>query len=214
MARTAFIPTPAIREKVRRLSGLGVPQDDIAKIVGCAPKTLRKHLRAELHLGKAETKAAMAGYLFNAAKAGKVAAMIFWLKTRAGWREKPLAHAGNGDSAVPTQQGVVRIYIPVDESDPELAKALYRGQQQGLKGWGKKERRQPRNAKRHRPAVDISAIQAGDDWGLGPDTQNSPERSNELPVGSSERAALDDIRAPLGGRPAPGEWPDGSGQAW
>jgi hypothetical protein len=31
-----------VREKVRHLAGVGVRQDDIAKIVGCAPKTLRK----------------------------------------------------------------------------------------------------------------------------------------------------------------------------
>jgi hypothetical protein len=43
MARTAFVVNDALREKVRHLAGLGTPQDDIAKIVGCAPKTLRKH---------------------------------------------------------------------------------------------------------------------------------------------------------------------------
>jgi len=36
----------------------------------------------------AEANATVSGYLFAAAKAGNVTAQIFWLKTRAHWREK------------------------------------------------------------------------------------------------------------------------------
>src|SRR6266404_7739786 len=47
VARTAFVMNDALREKVRHLAGLGVPQDDIAKIVGCAgeavPQRMRRH---------------------------------------------------------------------------------------------------------------------------------------------------------------------------
>src|SRR5438445_12407384 len=88
MARTAFVVNDALREKVRHLAGLGVPQDDIAKIIGCAPKTLRKRFRDELDRGVAEANATIAGYLFAAAKAGNTTAQIFWLKTRANWRER------------------------------------------------------------------------------------------------------------------------------
>src|SRR5467141_2302256 len=88
MARKAFVVTDAMREKVRYLAGVGVRQDDIAKIVGCAPKTLRKRLRDELDRGVAEANATISGYLFASAKAGNVTAQIFWLKVRAHWREK------------------------------------------------------------------------------------------------------------------------------
>jgi hypothetical protein len=54
MARTAFVVNDALREKVRHLAGLGVRQDDIARMIGCAPKTLRKRLRDELDRGVAE----------------------------------------------------------------------------------------------------------------------------------------------------------------
>jgi hypothetical protein len=70
------------------LAGLGVRQDDIAKIIDCAPKTLRKRLRNELDRGVAEANATISGHLFAAAKAGNVIAQMFWLKTRAHWREK------------------------------------------------------------------------------------------------------------------------------
>ena len=61
---------------------------DIAKIVGCAPKTLRKRFRDELDRGVAEANATVSGYLLAAAKGGNVTAQIFWLKTRAHWRER------------------------------------------------------------------------------------------------------------------------------
>jgi len=74
---------------VQYLAGLGVPQDDIAKIVGCAPKTLRKRFREELDRGVAEANAMVAGYLFNSAKQGNVSAQIFWLKQEGvGRRER------------------------------------------------------------------------------------------------------------------------------
>jgi hypothetical protein len=44
----AFEPTDDQRRTVEKLSGLGLPQGDIAQVVGVDEKTLRKHLRAEL----------------------------------------------------------------------------------------------------------------------------------------------------------------------
>src|SRR5215472_3588885 len=88
MARKRFAVDEATSEKVRYLAGLGVAQDDIARIIGCAPKTLRKRLRSELDRGVAEANATVSGHLLAAAKAGNVTAQIFWLKTRAHWREK------------------------------------------------------------------------------------------------------------------------------
>ncbi|TMK24278.1 MAG: hypothetical protein E6G69_18990 [Alphaproteobacteria bacterium] len=83
MARRAFVVNAAMRDKVRHLAGVGVAQDDIAKIIGCAPKTLRKRCRDDLDRGVAEANATVSGYLFASAKAGNVTAQIFWLKTRA-----------------------------------------------------------------------------------------------------------------------------------
>jgi hypothetical protein len=82
MAKTAFVVTDAVREKVRYLAGLGGRQDDIAKFIGCAPKTLRKRFRGELDRGVAEANATISGSLFASAKGGNVTAQIFWLKTR------------------------------------------------------------------------------------------------------------------------------------
>jgi hypothetical protein len=57
MARKALLLNEVVREKVRHLAGVGVRQDDIAKIIGCAPKTLRKRCRDDLDRGVAEANA-------------------------------------------------------------------------------------------------------------------------------------------------------------
>src|ERR1700722_9248471 len=88
MARKAFAVNDAVRERVRHLAGIGLRQDDIAKIIACSSKTLRKRCRDDLDRGVAEANATVSGYLFAAAKAGNVTAQIFWLKTRAHWQEK------------------------------------------------------------------------------------------------------------------------------
>src|SRR5947208_10039007 len=104
MARIVFVVNDALREKVRHLAGLGVPQDDIAKIIGCTAKTLRKRFRDELDRGVAEANATISGFLFAAAKAGNITAMLFWLKTRAHWRDRvaaddPSANADAGTNS-------------------------------------------------------------------------------------------------------------------
>src|ERR1700749_5030881 len=93
MARKAFISDGAMRERVLYLAGVGVPQDDSARIIGCAPKTLRKRFRDDLDRGIAEANATVCGYLFAAAKAGNISAIIFWLKSRVHWRERGAADA-------------------------------------------------------------------------------------------------------------------------
>src|SRR5215469_14830710 len=107
MARKAFSVNEAVCERVRELAGVGVPQDDIARIIGCSPKTLRKRLRDELDLGVAEANATIAGCLFAAAKGGNVPAMMFWLKTRARWRERTAAdeEAPAADEEAPAADG-------------------------------------------------------------------------------------------------------------
>lgn len=53
------------------MAAYGVPETDIARVLGIDPKTLRKHYREGSQC---------------------VTAAIFWMKTRGGWRESPQAH--------------------------------------------------------------------------------------------------------------------------
>src|SRR5215213_2080471 len=96
MGRAAHQPDPAGRKQVETMAAYGIPSTDIARVVGIDPKTLRKCYRAELDLGETKANAQVAGFLFNAARNGNVTAQIFWLKTRARWREVPqeIKHSG------------------------------------------------------------------------------------------------------------------------
>ncbi len=72
------------------LAGYGVPEAEIAGVVGIDAKTLRKHYRGELDHGHTKANARVADNLYRKATGeGReaVTAAIFWLKTRAGWRE-------------------------------------------------------------------------------------------------------------------------------
>jgi hypothetical protein len=138
MARPAFVVNDAMRDKVRQFAGLGVRQDDIAKIVGCAPKTLRKRFRDELDRGVAEANAAIARCLFLAAKGGNIAAMIFWLKTRANWREGTApVEAILGTDGEPNSNAV--LVLPDNHRNPELTQVLRDAQEKYFKN----QRRQP-----------------------------------------------------------------------
>jgi hypothetical protein len=116
MGRRAHRPDPSQRRQVEALAAYGIPEADISGVVGIDPKTLRKHYRDELDLGETKANAQVAGFLFNAAKNGNVTAQIFWLKTRAKWRETPieLKHSG----------AVARNDLS-DLSDEELLSMIY-----------------------------------------------------------------------------------------
>lgn len=92
MSRRAHAPDPAQRRQVEAMAAYGIPEEDMARVVGIDPKTLRKHYREELDLGAVKANAQVAGFLFNSARNGNVTAQIFWLKTRARWKEQPSEH--------------------------------------------------------------------------------------------------------------------------
>lgn len=83
----AHKPTVALRKQVETMAGYGVPQPSIASLIGIHPSTLRIHYRLELDLGAAKANMQVAATLFQKAVAGDGPSCMFWLKTRAGWRE-------------------------------------------------------------------------------------------------------------------------------
>ena len=89
MARPRFVPNAETRKMVRSMAAYGIRQEEIACCLGLrSPKTLRRHFREELDRAAPEANAMVAQSLFQQAISGKqTAATIYWLKTRAGWRE-------------------------------------------------------------------------------------------------------------------------------
>lgn len=115
MPTPEFEPTDEMRERVKALSGYGMPQLDIARLVknprtekGISLKTLLAHFRDELDDGMAIANAAVA-QAAHAQAAGRPAEYdknknllraevkpvptmtIYWTKARMGWRE-PIVH--------------------------------------------------------------------------------------------------------------------------
>lgn len=88
-------PTDADREVVKRLSALGTTYEDIAKKLKISSDTLVKYYQQELDDGRIDANSSIAGTLFAQAKKGNTAAAIFWLKTRARWKETSVTeHSG------------------------------------------------------------------------------------------------------------------------
>ena len=81
-------PTSESRAQVEALAGYGVRQDEIAMYLDIDPKTLRSHYREQLDKGVVKANVSVARSLHKQAVDGNVAAAIFWLKSRAGFREK------------------------------------------------------------------------------------------------------------------------------
>ena len=90
MPRPNLNPTVEQRRQVKMLSACGTPQERIAKAMGIrSPKTLRKHFRQELDRGALDANTKVAGTLFQMATSGTCpTATMFWLKCRAGWKER------------------------------------------------------------------------------------------------------------------------------
>lgn len=92
--RPALEFTADQRKMVEAMAAYGIPQRDIARVIGCALETLRKNFENELALGSTKATARVAEFLFQKATGqkgddkGAVTAAIFWMKARAGWRDQ------------------------------------------------------------------------------------------------------------------------------
>jgi len=83
----AHEPTDEKRKLVESTSGLGLPHEQIAMLVGIDDKTLRKYYRQELNLGKAKANSQIAKTLYQKATAGDTTSLIWWTKAQMRWSE-------------------------------------------------------------------------------------------------------------------------------
>ena len=87
MGRPPHQPTDQTRLQAKTLAAVGIKHEDIAAKIGISADTLVKYYKQELDDGRVDANAQIGKSLYEQAKAGNTAAMIFWLKTRAGWKE-------------------------------------------------------------------------------------------------------------------------------
>ena len=85
-------PTDQSRKTVEAMAAGGILQDDIAVVIGVAPKTLREHYREELDTAATKANAKIA----QKATSGDTTALIWWTKARMRWSEKQdVEHSGS-----------------------------------------------------------------------------------------------------------------------
>lgn len=81
-----YEPTEEHRRMVSQLATLGISHDIIGSILGISDRTLEKYYPKELKESLVKANAKMMTALYQMGINGNVAAAIFWMKTKGGWR--------------------------------------------------------------------------------------------------------------------------------
>jgi len=104
------------------MAAYGIPEADVARVLGIDPKTLRKHYRDELDTGSIKANSRIAESLYRKAMgdgAQSVTACIFWLKTRAHWKETTVQeHTGNMGPIMRIERVIVAAPLREDRGLP------------------------------------------------------------------------------------------------
>ena len=98
-------PTEETRKTVSMMAAAGINMTSIARCVGVHENTLRKYYSEELATGLDKANKEVAQTLFEKAVSKdmtgpSVTAAIFWLKTRARWRETTEVDLTNSDKSL------------------------------------------------------------------------------------------------------------------
>jgi hypothetical protein len=86
--RAKHIPTDKDRQDVSAWVCAGIPHKAMADVLRIDEATLRRCYPTELENGTGIANSRVVGGLMQQVLNGNVTAMIFWCKTRLGWREK------------------------------------------------------------------------------------------------------------------------------
>jgi hypothetical protein len=107
-------PTPETRKQVETLAGYGLTVEQIGHVLECSHDTVKRHYVCELERGQAVACFKVAQTAFQMATSGQEPAMtMFWLKTRAKWRE---VHEVAGEGGGPINVQILRF---ADSPAPE-----------------------------------------------------------------------------------------------
>ena len=99
-------------EKVEQLAAQGLTEEQICHCLGFTARTLYTHKRENSEIseaikrGRSKGIAFVSNKLFDQCKDGNITAIIFFLKARAGWRDRDAVEIHHGDT--PTTISFVR----------------------------------------------------------------------------------------------------------
>lgn len=105
--RRGHLPDSTTRKRVYELSSVGTTYEDIATSLGICADTLTKHYKDELQKGRIDANAIVAGTLFKQASEGNTSAAIFWLKTRARWKETTQHEVSGNPDGSPVEVKII-----------------------------------------------------------------------------------------------------------
>ena len=94
-----YTPTVENKKLVKTLAAVGITFEDIATKLEISADTLVKYYKKELDDGRIDANASIGQTLFQQAKNGNTAAAIFWLKTRARWKETQAVELSGPDGS-------------------------------------------------------------------------------------------------------------------
>lgn len=92
--RKKWMPDAVQIEKIGEYAKTGATLEQIAGALGICERTLRDRMTheptvlASYKKGREVAEVLMSGKLYDMAMKGNVAAVIFWLKAQAGWRDR------------------------------------------------------------------------------------------------------------------------------
>ena len=105
------IPDAVHRRQVEAMAAYGIPEREIARVLGIDPEVLRSHYAEELDTGQTKANSKVAESLYRKAIGDghqAVTAAIFWLKTQARWKEVSVNEISGPEGTPLTHQIVVR----------------------------------------------------------------------------------------------------------
>ena len=97
MAQEPHSPNENTRRTVEAMIAGGIPQEDVALVVGIDAKTLRKYYREELDTAAAKANAMVAKTLYQKAIGGDTTSLIWCTKGCMGSSEKKENTVSGGD---------------------------------------------------------------------------------------------------------------------
>jgi hypothetical protein len=136
--RPPFVPTQFHRDLVKHCKASGMTHKDICHLVKwpdgepISEGTLTRYFRKELDAGLPEAIAKMSSKLFQKGIDGDITAMIFWLKTRARWKETTVHEMTGADGeplAAPSLGDFYATVQVVPASAPGVSQPEQSGQQ-------------------------------------------------------------------------------------
>lgn len=80
-------PTPESKKQVSAMVSFGIPQEEICNVLDICKNTLYKHYRSELDTAATVANTKVASMLFEKCMNGDTSSIIFWMKTKMGWKE-------------------------------------------------------------------------------------------------------------------------------